>query len=271
MLRPKVAGGNPWWLLAGSFSNRSVIPRIDMGWRTPFAKGVPSTPFRSSRPSSAGRQRASAGYGPVARLICPRKDAGHQMAVLFILVFCAWRPVILATVEPRHLTEVHPLPRALDPAFEFRKFKIFDLTPQARRSSFKNGDDDQGDSTRRRNLKSKAVTQEASINFERAYRLFGAVTAYDQRQRQGEYFDFYWRAKRRSNITVRFEYKQENLRAFTQAQELNYHDVRGTLHSAFRVTGDEYLDDGKVLAWRCLLVENGRIVAEKRSFLWERS
>ncbi|MEP7070758.1 MAG: hypothetical protein ABI839_00085 [Verrucomicrobiota bacterium] len=198
--------------------------------------------------------------------------AWRQIAALVLLFFCAWRPISAATVEPRHLTEVRPLPRALDPAFEFRKFKIFDLTAQApRRSSFKGGEDDQADPTGRRKIKSKAVTQEASINFERSYRLFGAVTAYDQRQRQGEYFDFYWRAKRRSDITVRFEYKQENLRAFTQAQELAYRDVRGTLHSAFRVTGDEYHDDGKVLAWRCLLVENGRIVAEKRSFLWERS
>jgi len=24
-----------------------------------------------------------------------------------------------------------------------------------------------------------------------------------------------------------------------------------------------------VLAWRCLLIEHGRIVAEKRSFLWD--
>ena len=34
------------------------------------------------------------------------------------------------------------------------------------------------------------------------------------------------------------------------------------------VVGDDYFDGGRVVAWRCLLVENGRIVAETRSFLW---
>jgi len=68
---------------------------------------------------------------------------------------------------------------------------------------------------------------------------------------------------------VRFEYKQENLRDFTQTKELNYQSARGTNHTEFRVIGDEFLDDGKVLAWHCLLIEHGRVVAERRSFLWD--
>jgi hypothetical protein len=34
------------------------------------------------------------------------------------------------------------------------------------------------------------------------------------------------------------------------------------------VIGDDYFDNGRILAWRCLLIENGRVVAENRSFLW---
>ena len=83
--------------------------------------------------------------------------------------------------------------------------------------------------------------------------MYGAVTALDQRQRFGQYFDFFWRAKRPSDLTVRFEYKQERLRAFVQAKEQAYQNVHGTNHSGFRVVGDEYFDDGQVLAWRCLL------------------
>ena len=111
--------------------------------------------------------------------------------------------------------------------------------------------------------------QEASLNFERSYRLFGAVTGTDQRQRYGQYFDFFWRSKRPADVTVRFEYKQEKLRAFTQAKQITYHDVHGTTKTEFRITGDEFWDDGKVLAWRCLLIEHGRIAGEKRSFLWD--
>src|SRR5205814_661588 len=116
---------------------------------------------------------------------------------------------------------------------------------------------------------STAVTQEQSLLFEHSYRLFGAVTAFDQRQRFGEYFDFFWRSKWLSNVRVRFEYKQEKLRALVQAKEITYTNARGTCHSEFRVIGDEFANDGKVMAWRCLLIARGRIVAEKRSFLWD--
>ena len=109
---------------------------------------------------------------------------------------------------------------------------------------------------------------QAAINFESKYRLFGAVTALDQRERTGNYFDFFWRAKRDADITVRLEYRQEGLRSFTQAREIHYPNARGHHKSEFAIVGDDFFDDGRVTAWRCLLIENGRIVAETKSYLW---
>ena len=164
-------------------------------------------------------------------------------------------------------TESEKFPRALNPDFQFRKVKIYSLSQKV--PHIKGQKDNPSQLTSRATARSKSVAEEASINFERSYRLFGAVTALDQRQRFGQYFDFFWRAKRPSDLTVRFEYKQEKLRAFVQAKEQTYQNVQGTNRSEFRVIGDEYFDDGDVLAWRCLLIEHGRIVAEKRSFLWD--
>ena len=110
---------------------------------------------------------------------------------------------------------------------------------------------------------------EAAINFESRYRNFGAVTALDERERSGNYFDFFWRAKRDADITVRLEYRQEGLRSFTQAREIHYPNARGHHKSEFAIVGDDFFDDGRVTAWRCLLVENGRIVAETKSYLWK--
>jgi hypothetical protein len=28
------------------------------------------------------------------------------------------------------------------------------------------------------------------------------------------------------------------------------------------------MNDGRILAWRCVLIVNGKIVAEERSYLW---
>lgn len=165
-------------------------------------------------------------------------------------------------------TEQGKLPLALNPDFQFRKAKIYTLSQTPPRTKGQKVNNP-ANPTSKANFKSSSVIQEASLNFERSYRMYGAVTALDQRQRAGQYFDFFWRAKRPSDVTVRFEYKQEKLRAFVQAKEQGYQNARGTNRSEFRVVGDEYFDDGQVLAWRCLLIEHGRIVAEKRSFLWD--
>ena len=173
--------------------------------------------------------------------------------------------------EPRIVEKVAPLPVAFDKDFEFRKTKLFFLSERGPKAS----DVNQRQTTSTLHSKSTspsqktATLQDAPITFERQYRLFGAVTGLDQRQRFGNYFDFFWRAKRPSDVTVRLEYRQEKLHEHVQGQEITYRNVRGTHKTEFKVIGDDYFDDGRVIAWRCLLIANGRIVAENRSFMWE--
>ena len=174
-------------------------------------------------------------------------------------------------IEPRVIEKVTPLPMALSHDFEFRKTKLFylsDKPPKAGDRARQTSNTLGGGKSNSPSQKT-ATLQDAPITFERQYRLFGAVTAVDQRQRFGNYFDFYWRAKRPSDVTVRLEYRQEKLHEHVQAQEISYRNVRGTHKTEFKVIGDDYFDDGRVIAWRCLLIENGRIVAENRSFMWE--
>lgn len=173
-----------------------------------------------------------------------------------------------ASAKDSSATTASKLPVVADANFEFRKTKLFALTDEVAKGQSRPGAQNVRNLNAKTSLRNKAVTQDASITFERSYRLYGAVTALDVRQRQGEYFDFYWRSKQPADVTVRFEYKQEKLREFIQAKELTYQQARGTIESEFKVVGDEYFDDGKLLAWRCLLIAHGQIVAEKRSFMW---
>ena len=175
-----------------------------------------------------------------------------------------------APEEPKVLEKVTTLPVALDPNFEFRKTKLFFMSEKGLKPSERAHDSSNkvGGKNNTPNQKT-SVLQDAPIVFERQYRLYGAVTGVDQRQRFGNYFDFFWRAKRPSDVTVRLEYRQEKLHEHLQAQEISYRNVRGTNKTEFKVIGDDYFDDGRVIAWRCLLIANGRIVAENRSFLWE--
>jgi hypothetical protein len=156
--------------------------------------------------------------------------------------------------EYRQLPEATPLPTALDPAFEFRKTKLFGIG------------DAQG--PRQGAGYTQGIVRTPTLGAEVGYFMHGAVSGLEQRRRFGHYFDFFWRAKRRADVTVRLEYRQEKLRGFTQAREVSYADAKGSYKTAFRIIGDDFFNDGRVLAWRCLLIENGRIVAEDRSFLW---
>jgi hypothetical protein len=186
--------------------------------------------------------------------------------LLVLLLRCAWS----AQPEPHVLNTVRPLPMALDPAFQFRKTKLFHMTEQAPNMAHDNtaSNDPNAPPTGKGKQKSTGAVQDASITFERQYRLFGAVTRLDEHQRFGDYFDFFWRTRRLAPITVRLEYRQEKLHAHVQAQEVQYGTVHGNLRTSFKVVGDDYFDNGRVIAWRCLLIENGVIVAENRSYLW---
>jgi hypothetical protein len=182
-----------------------------------------------------------------------------------VLFFCATFATHAAD-EARVLAKVNPLPKALSDDFEFRKVKLYLLgnataTAQNTRTMNKRFGGRSGN-------RATAAVAEASINFESRYRLHGAVTTLDQQERAGNYFDVFWRAKRDADVTVRLEYRQELLRAFVQAREIRYPNARGNHKTEFTIVGDDFVDDGRVTTWRCLLIENGTIVAEKRSYLW---
>jgi hypothetical protein len=174
-----------------------------------------------------------------------------------------------AVEEPKLLEKVTPLPVALSKDFEFRKTKLFFLSERAPTQATSRQTTSTLSAKSTAPSQKTATLQDAPITFERQYRLFGAVTGLDQRQRFGDYFDFFWRAKRPADVTVRLEYRQEKLHEHVQAQEISYRNVRGTRKTEFKVIGDDYLDDGRVIAWRCLLIENGRVVAENHSYMWE--
>ncbi|MEO8438916.1 MAG: hypothetical protein ABI540_01720 [Spartobacteria bacterium] len=162
---------------------------------------------------------------------------------LLVLAGCASAPP-----KPYQVEKVQPLPVALDPVFEFRKIIQYFLDPTARPVSGQ---------------------VDAAVAFERGYRMYGAITALDQHQRYGNYYAFFWAARRPADVRVRLEYRQEKLHAFVQAREVRYPHAQGHYQTDFAIIGDDFFDDGRVLSWRASLIVDGRIVAMRRSYLWE--
>lgn len=108
-----------------------------------------------------------------------------------------------------------------------------------------------------------------SLEFQRRWMNYGAVSQNEREQREGSYYDIFWRAERPADITVRFEYRQAELGNAVRAKETFVPQAKGTVKSSFSVIGDEFLWDGPVTAWRCLLIEDGRIVGFTQSYLWK--
>ena len=152
----------------------------------------------------------------------------------------------VAQPQPRHLTKANVVPLAINPAFSFRKTSLFfhDRTME------------------------KPTTNEM-VRFERERLAFGAVSDSEIRANEGQYFNFWWRAERPArNITVRLEYRQQNLGAYVQAQEVDVPLAHGTIETKFKVVGDDYHTYGKITGWRALLIENGKVVGLTQSLLW---
>ena len=205
----------------------------------------------------------------------PVSLAGVKLRIALLLLVPLANVLSRTQEQPRLLDRVVPLPTVLSDDFQFRKTKLYLLTETVPGQEKGSSDQTVQGATKGGKLSSTApsskstTVQDASIRFERPYRLFGAVTRLDQRERMGNYFDFFWKARRTADLAVRLEYRQEKLHAHVQAQEISYSNARGSYKTEFKVVGDDYFDDGRVTAWRCLLIENGRIVAETHSYMWE--
>jgi hypothetical protein len=108
-----------------------------------------------------------------------------------------------------------------------------------------------------------------ALEFERRSYMWPATTALDKEALKGNYLNFYWwNHGQPADVTVRLEYRQANLGNFVMAREKSYTAVKGSVATKFTIIGDDYLENGPVTNWRCLLIVDGKIVGLSQSYLW---
>ena len=176
------------------------------------------------------------------------KQGGHL--VLTLLGLFAVSTAGICSEPARPLEKANVLPLALDDHFQFRKFKTLRVDPLLEKKT------------------KTTKTPDLAIEFEKKSAYFKAVTSKDKKEREGEYFTFFWKAGVPADLTVRFEYRQENLGDFVQAREISCPEAKGSMTTKFAIVGDDYTEDGRITAWRALLIENGKIVGLTQSYLW---
>jgi hypothetical protein len=158
--------------------------------------------------------------------------------------------IMVRAENPLPMENVNVLPLAINDNFEFRKFEIFRNAPPVPGAT-------------------PILTKDLMIDFERKHRLWGALDGWDTSSKTGQYFTFFWRAKKRADLTIRLEYRQANLKNYVQARELNYPNAKGSRMSEFAIVGNDYETDGPITSWRAILIEDRKIVALLQSRTWQ--
>ncbi len=109
-----------------------------------------------------------------------------------------------------------------------------------------------------------------AISFERLYYMWPATTSLDKDELKGNYFNFFWwNHGSPADVTIRLEYRQANLGNFVMAREKSYTSAKGSIGTRFSIIGDDYLENGRVTNWRCILIVDNKIVALTQSYLWK--
>ncbi len=163
-----------------------------------------------------------------------------------ILAFVLLAACAAPEKPPIYLEKANVLPLQLNARFQFRKQDTFFNDPRH-----------------------YVATLSDSMQFYRLRLNYGVITPRDYDDVTGNFFTFFWWAHERADVTMRLEYRQAALGDYVMAQERYYPDAEGSYKSDFRVTGDEYLEHGRVTEWRALLIVDGRIVAFRQSFMWK--
>lgn len=106
---------------------------------------------------------------------------------------------------------------------------------------------------------------------EKESRLRGAISMEERKQRLGQYYTVLWRDAdvKSGQVTVTFEYQQGKTGSLVKRVSQSFPAALSEGRASFAVLGDDFIENGRVLAWRITLRRGDRILASRRSFLWQ--
>lgn len=115
-----------------------------------------------------------------------------------------------------------------------------------------------------------ADENEPMIRGEQRRLLHGAIGVREQEQRLGHYYTVLWNNEEVGEpVRVKLEYQQGSTGSAVKSQVREFDGSLSEGRAVFEINGDDYLKNGRVLAWRCSLWRGGREVSHRQSYLWE--
>lgn len=112
-------------------------------------------------------------------------------------------------------------------------------------------------------------TDDPMVRNEKARRLYGAISMEERRQRLGQYYTILWNSDPSTEKEIRFQFLQGKSGSRVKNMERKIASGTSSGKVDFAVIGDDYFDNGRVLAWKCSLISDGEVIATEQSYLWE--
>ena len=105
------------------------------------------------------------------------------------------------------------------------------------------------------------------VRNEKQRRLHGAVSMEERKGRLGQYYTALWHADHGAEKSIVFRYQQGGSRIKEMRRDIPAGTAEGK--EEFAIIGDDYFNNGRVLAWKMDLIVGGQTIGSRQSYLWE--
>lgn len=113
-------------------------------------------------------------------------------------------------------------------------------------------------------------TTDSMVQFEHLRRFRGALETEDYSNIYGNYYSVFWVSEDKRPVTVRLDYRSGNTASEVHTKEVLVDLPKSKNVTKFEVTGSQYSEQGPVTQWKASVVDNGKVIAEYKSFLWKK-
>ena len=116
------------------------------------------------------------------------------------------------------------------------------------------------------------TVEDPMVRGEKQRRLYGAVSMAERATRLGTYYTLLWNIPPQApagEVEVRFEFQQGATASLVKQMVRRFPASQTSGRVEFAIIGKDYIKNGRVLAWKASLSRGGRVIASKKSHLWQ--
>ncbi|MEI6673739.1 MAG: hypothetical protein WCO57_01040 [Verrucomicrobiota bacterium] len=110
------------------------------------------------------------------------------------------------------------------------------------------------------------------VRCEQQRRLHGAVSIAERNARLGVYYTLLWNdpaGAGAGDVELLFEYQQGATASLVKRLVKRFNSSESSGEVEFAIIGNDYIKNGRVLAWKTTLRRGNRILATRQSHLWQ--